>query len=111
MSLCISAPIFPFSGLAEEVPLDLYKTMRALGDETRLRILRSISIKDSSTQSLAYELNLTEACISKHLKILHDAGILYKQRKGNYIYYVLNRTVLDRIPLSIYQYLDGGKAI
>lgn len=99
------------SCLAEEVPLDLYKTMKALGDETRLRILRSVSIKDSSTQSLAKELNLTEACISKHLKVLHDADILYKQRKGNYIYYILNRTVLDKIPMDIYEYLDGGKAI
>jgi DNA-binding transcriptional ArsR family regulator len=90
-----------------EVPMDLYKTMKALGDETRLRILRSIHQKQSSTQSLAEELKLTEACISKHLKVLFEADLLYKQRKGNYIYYFMKTMQLDRIPLDIFQYLDG----
>jgi len=90
-----------------EVPLDLYKTMRALGDETRLRMLRVIHRKRSSTQSLAKELELTEACISKHLKVLLEADLLYKLRKGNYMYYFMKTMQLDRIPLDIYQYLDG----
>ncbi|MHB1393240.1 MAG: ArsR/SmtB family transcription factor [Clostridia bacterium] len=90
-----------------EVPLDLYKTMRALGDDTRLRILRIIHQKQSSTQSLAAELKLTEACISKHLKVLFEADLLYKHRKGNYIYYLMKTMQLDRIPMDIYQYLDG----
>ena len=92
---------------ASEIPLDLYKTMRALGDDTRLRILRAIRRKQSSTQSLATELKLTEACISKHLKVLFEADLLYKHRKGNYIYYFLKTMQLDRIPMDIYQYLDG----
>lgn len=92
---------------APEVPVDLYKTMKALGDDTRLRILRTIRRKQSSTQSLAAELKLTEACISKHLKILFEADLLYKHRKGNYIYYFMKTMQLERIPLDIYQYLDG----
>lgn len=96
------------SEVAEEIPLDLFKTMRALGDETRLKILKNIYRTNSSTQSLSKELSLTEACISKHLKILYEADILYKERKGNYIYYLLNKMVLDRIPTDIYQYIDGG---
>ncbi len=92
---------------APEVPLDLYKAMRALGDETRLKMLRIIHRKQSSTQSLAEELKLTEACISKHLKILHEADLLYKQRKGNYMYYLLKTMQLERIPMDIFQYLDG----
>jgi DNA-binding transcriptional ArsR family regulator len=88
----------------QEVPVDLYKTMRALGDETRLKILRTIHQKQSSTQSLAVELKLTEACISKHLKILFEAELLDKHRKGNYIYYYIKTMQLDRIPMDIYQY-------
>lgn len=90
-----------------EVPVDLYKTMKALGDETRLKMLRLIYQKSSSTQSLAEELKLTEACISKHLKVLFEADLLYKQRKGNYMYYLMNAMQLDRIPMDIFQYLDG----
>lgn len=92
----------------QQVPVDLYKKLSALGDDTRLRILKIIRHEQSSTQSLAKELKLTEACISKHLKIMYEAELLYKQRKGNYIYYFLNLMQLDWIPMDIYQYLDGG---
>ncbi|MBC8059531.1 MAG: winged helix-turn-helix transcriptional regulator, partial [Clostridiaceae bacterium] len=91
----------------DELPLDLYNTMKALGDDTRLKILKSIYKGKASTQSLAKQLELTEACISKHLKLMFEADILYKKREGNYIYYLLNRIVLDRIPMDMYQYLDG----
>lgn len=93
-----------------DVPLDLLNTMKALGDETRLRILRAIYRKGASTQSLSRELGLTEACISKHFKVLFEAGLLYKERKGNYIYYYLNNIMLDMIPMDIFQYLDGARA-
>jgi DNA-binding transcriptional ArsR family regulator len=94
----------------QDVPLDLLNIMKALGDDTRLKIIKMIYKKASSTQSLSRELGLTEACISKHLKALHEAEILYKERQGNYIYYRLNTMVLDRIPMDIYQYLDGNIA-
>jgi DNA-binding transcriptional ArsR family regulator len=90
----------------EKVPIDLLKLMKALSDETRLKIIRKIYKTKVSTQSLAIELNLTEACISKHLKLLFDAELLYKERSGNYIYYYLNSFFIDRIPLGIYEYLD-----
>jgi len=89
------------------VPEDLFKTTKALGDKTRLKILRAIRQKQCSTQSLAKELQLTEACISKHLQILHEAELLHKQRKGNYVYYLLNQMLLEHLPQNIYQYLDG----
>jgi DNA-binding transcriptional ArsR family regulator len=92
---------------AHQVPMDLFKTMKALGDDTRLRILKVIKKDLSSTQSLAAELGLTEACISKHLKVLAEADLLYKQRRGNYVYYLLNQVQLDRIPMDIHQYLDA----
>lgn len=92
---------------SEEVPLDLFITMKALGDETRLKILRCIYKKIDSTQAIAKELSMTEAGISKHLKIMHQAGVLYKKRDGNYIRYAIEREVIDRIPMDMYQYLDN----
>jgi DNA-binding transcriptional ArsR family regulator len=92
---------------AEEVPFDLFMTMKALGDETRLKILRAIYKKINSTQALAKELNMTEAGVSKHLKLMYEAGILRKKRDGNYINYMIEREIIDRIPMDIYQYLDS----
>lgn len=90
----------------EKVPVDLLKLMKALSDETRLKIVRKLHKNKHSTQSLSLDLNLTEACISKHLKMLYDAELLYKVRYGNYIYYYLNTFFIDRIPLGIYEYMD-----
>lgn len=90
---------------AETVPRDLVRIIKALSDETRLKILRAIYNSKATTQGLAQQLKLTEACISKHLKLLYDAELLYKERSGSYIYYYLNSSIIDRIPLGIYEYI------
>lgn len=92
---------------AEEVPLDLFITMKSLGDETRLKILRCIYKKINSTQAIAKDLAMTEAGVSKHLKLMYEAGILRKKREGNYIHYIIERELIDRIPMDMYQYLDN----
>ncbi len=85
-------------------PSDLIYLLKALGDETRLKIVREMKRSPQSTQNLAKTLKLTEACISKHLKILYEAELLYKKRHGNYIYYYLNLDSIDYIPYKIYEY-------
>lgn len=89
----------------DKVPLDLLRVMKALSDETRMKIIKSLNRNKCSTQSLAFELKLTEACISKHLKLLYEAGLLYKERAGSFMYYYLNTELIDRIPLGIHEYL------
>ncbi|MFZ5353691.1 MAG: metalloregulator ArsR/SmtB family transcription factor [Bacillota bacterium] len=92
--------------MAENVPRDLLKVVKALSDETRLKMLRIMYRGKATTQSLAQDLKLTEACISKHLKLLYDADILYKERSGSFIYYFINTSMIDRIPLGIYEYIS-----
>ncbi len=90
-----------------QIPKDLYEVMKSLSDKTRLKILKSIYQKSSCTQELAKSLCLTEACISKHLKVLYKSGLVEKERKGNFIFYKLNCMEIDRIPMDIYQFLDS----
>jgi DNA-binding transcriptional ArsR family regulator len=89
----------------EQVPVDLSKIMKALGDETRLKILRCLYNEKNSTQEVAQELGISEAAVSKHLKLMLDAGMLHKERSGNYIHYILNKITLDSIPMNLYEYL------
>lgn len=89
-----------------KIPTDLYEIMKSLSDKTRLKILKSIYRKSACTQELAKSLCLTEACISKHLKVLYKSGLLEKERKGNFIFYRLNSMEIDKIPMDIYQYFD-----
>lgn len=87
------------------VPTDLVSLMKALGDETRLKILHEIRKKPASTQNLAMKLNLTEAGISKHLKMLHETGLVNKERRGNYMLYEINKVAIDFIPYTLYEYI------
>ncbi len=87
------------------VPSDLTSLLKALSDETRLQILHAIHKKPASTQSLAIRLKITEAGISKHLRILHNAGLVSKKRQGNYILYQLEKTAVDFLPYRLYEYI------
>lgn len=89
----------------DTVPEDLVSLLKALGDETRLKLLREIHRQPASTQALAISLKLTEAAISKHLKLLYQAGLVTKQRKGNFILYGLNVNTIDFIPYTLSEFI------
>jgi DNA-binding transcriptional ArsR family regulator len=79
-------------------PGELVRVLRALADETRLRILALIAERPRSTQELAPLVDMSDAGLSKHLRALADAGLLSRRREG---YYVLYSLVPDRVrPLS-----------
>ncbi|MBL4931867.1 ArsR/SmtB family transcription factor [Clostridium paridis] len=89
----------------KESPLDLEKTLKALGDNTRLKILKEISKKGKSTQELSKILSISEAAVSKALKIMQEGNLVIKERRGNYIIYSINSTEIDYIPYKIYEYI------
>lgn len=91
--------VFPVSSIAREArpripPTQLVGTLRALADDTRLRALRLIAERPRSTQELAPLVGVSEAALSKHLRVLADAGLLERRREG---YYVLYRLVPGQV--------------
>ncbi len=64
--------------------LDIFK---ALGDEVRLRILRSVEIAELSVAELVSVLKLPQSSVSRHLKPLRDSGLLETRRDGTSVYY------------------------
>lgn len=89
----------------KESPKDLERTLKALGDGTRLRILKEISRKGKSTQELSNLLNISEAAVSKALKLLQEGELVKKERQGNYIIYTVNTISIDFIAYKIYEYI------
>ena len=65
-------------------PLKLFK---ALGDETRLRMLRAVELAELSVAELVSVLKLPQSSVSRHLKPLRDAGLLEARREGTSVYY------------------------
>ncbi len=75
-------------------PVATVRLYRALGDETRLRILRLLAERDRYLTELAAELELSKPTVSHHLAQLRSAGLVTWNEQGNLTYYTLRR---DRI--------------
>ncbi|MDI9499002.1 MAG: metalloregulator ArsR/SmtB family transcription factor [Bacillota bacterium] len=74
--------------------MDLKTVLKALADETRLNILTLLLRHSYCVRALAKELQLTEATISQHLRVLRDAGLLTGEKRGYYMHHVVERSVL-----------------
>ncbi|HEY5087965.1 MAG TPA: metalloregulator ArsR/SmtB family transcription factor [Gemmatimonadaceae bacterium] len=60
--------------------LDL--TFAALGDTTRRAILARLSVGEATVGELAYPFDMSRPAISKHLRVLEDAGLVRRTRDG-----------------------------
>lgn len=91
---------------SDHMPEDTLLIFKGLGDKTRLNILKHLYRQPMTTQGLAQSLHLTDACISKHLKMLHRSGIVSKERDGNYIQYHMNQVVIDGLVMYLYELFE-----
>lgn len=104
--------VFPASSIVHEArpripPAQLLTVLRALGDDTRLRALRLIAERPRSTQELAPLVGVTEAALSKHLRVLAEAGLLERRRDGYYVLYRLVPEQLAAVAPSLKAFLDA----
>jgi DNA-binding transcriptional ArsR family regulator len=64
-------------------PAALDRTFRALADPTRRTMLeRLASAPDTSVAELARPFRMSKPAISKHLRVLEEAGLLARRRQG-----------------------------
>ncbi|MBY0506979.1 MAG: metalloregulator ArsR/SmtB family transcription factor [Bryobacteraceae bacterium] len=68
------------SGYSRTAPNPLDATFAALADPTRRAILARLSRGDASVTELAGPFTMTQAAISKHLKVLERAGLIARDR-------------------------------
>lgn len=79
---------------------DFRATIGALNDDTRLLILLFLDTHGPlCVCDLQQSLGMIQSRLSRHLKILKEAGFLRVERRGTWAYYAL-RTPLDRFRLS-----------
>jgi len=69
---------------------------RVLSDPLRLRILQTLRSGERNVTELTAELGTTQPNISKHLRVLQNAGLIGRRQAGNSIYcYVSDATVFE----------------
>lgn len=83
-------------GQAEE----LARVLKAIADPTRLQILSLINSQPDNRAcvcDLAEAVGLRQPTVSHHLKVLTDAGLLTRERRGTWIWYSLEPTQWEMV--------------
>jgi predicted transcriptional regulator len=74
----------------------LLEFFKALGNESRLKIVALLAERDYSVRELAQRLDLKEPTVSEHLATLKQAGLVNVQPDGNHRIYSFNaRNLID----------------
>ena len=79
---------------------DLARTLKALADPTRLRLVSMVAAHECGEAcvcDLTEPLGLTQPTVSHHLKILVDAGIFTRDKRGVWAYYALVPATLEAL--------------
>lgn len=75
----------------------LASLFKALGDTTRLKIIGLLNIREFCVCELVPILNISQPAVSKHLSRLKTAGFISEKRKGQWVFYSLNKEQLDAV--------------
>ena len=70
----------------------LLSALRAAGEPTRLRILAILALGELTVSELTLVLLQSQPRISRHLKLLADAGLIVRYPEGSWVFYRLNES-------------------
>ena len=85
--------IFPEMVKQTEDTLDA--TFAALADPTRRRILQRLAVTDATVGELAAPFDVSAPAISRHLRVLEDAGLVSRERDGRVHHLRLEREAMN----------------
>ncbi len=76
----------------EKIPIDKMATvLKLLGDKTRLTIILLLKESDCCVCEFVELFEMSQPSISQHVRKLKDAKLITETRKGQWIFYSLNR--------------------
>lgn len=68
---------------------------KALNDETRRQIVELLKERDMNAGEIAEHFNISKPSISHHLDILKRADLITSEKKGQFVEYSLNTSILE----------------
>jgi ArsR family transcriptional regulator len=86
--------------LSEREAAGVVPMLKALADPARLRLLSLVASHEGG-EACVCDLNdafdLSQPTISHHLKVLHSAGLLEREKRGVWVYYRVDARVLGEL--------------
>ncbi|MEZ4902454.1 MAG: autorepressor SdpR family transcription factor [Spirosomataceae bacterium] len=84
---------------------------RALNDPTRRQILELLREGDLTAGDIADQFAMSKPSISHHLDLLKQAELVDADKRGQFIYYSLNTTVLDELLTWLFTFKNHEKTL
>jgi len=84
--------------ISETNARQMAQLFKALADPARLRLLSLIAAQpdgEACNCELVEPLGLSQPTVSHHLKVLHDSGLLDRERRGQWVHYRIRRDQLE----------------
>jgi len=79
------------------------RLLKALANETRLKMLRLLSVREMCVCELTVALDLTQPTASHHLNILRNVGLVKDRKDGKWVFYSVARPELAE---SLFHFLE-----
>lgn len=76
--------------------MEIIKQFKALSDPTRLRLLFILEHFELNVNEIVSVVNMVQSGVSRHLKILLEAGLLTSRKDGSFMYYSTNKSGYSR---------------
>jgi len=77
---------------------------RVIGEPMRIRLLDLLRDGPTTVGDLRLALRTTQQNVSKHLAVLHDAGIVSREKRGNHVAY----SIADESVFGLCEEVCGG---
>ena len=79
------------------------RLLKALANETRLKMLRLLTIREMCVCELTVALNLTQPTASHHLSILQNVGLIKDRKEGKWVFYSVAKSDVIQ---SLFEFLE-----
>lgn len=100
----VSCPPLFQGALEHDEAEDLAAAFAPLAEPSRLRLISLIGALpggEPCVQDLVTAVGLTQPTVSHHVKVLHDAGLLDRERRGARIHYRLNQAGIHALRTAL----------
>ena len=90
----------PSAAMSEQDAVQLARTLKALADPARLRLLSLIAAQEGAEAcvcDLIEPVGLSQPTVSHHLKQLTEAGLVTREKRGVWAYFTLVPGAIDEV--------------
>lgn len=98
--------------LSQDEAADLERLFKALADRHRVQIVNVLASAEDAVCVCALEpaLGLAQPTVSYHLKLLVEAGLIVRERRGRFSFYRLAPGALDRLGALVGRASEDARA-